>query len=188
MKNDKLINRPQNDVGVVLEDNTNSIIQRPCHRGSYILGHFERLMTCSGNRWPLHKSFLLRRYQKSANSFKKHWSVLADNGCVRKTVWLGKDNYANSGNFYTWFSAPKINYCVVIVENGVILAKQIFKGYSGEQRRTKLSDSISLSVGKTISGKFSIDWTETFESIGIPHTKRDCLNCDDAKIYSHCVI
>ena len=46
---------------------------------------------------------------------------------------------------------------------GVISAKRTFKGYSEEHTMIKLEEYISLSEGKTVSGRFSIDWTKTFE-------------------------
>ena len=45
----------------------------------------------------------------------------------------------------------------------------------------------SLSERKTISGRFSIDWTKTFEEIKIPHRKPCCLDCDNKKVGSVCV-
>ena len=45
-----------------------------------------------------------------------------------------------------------------------------------------------LSDGKTVSGRFSIDWTKTFEEKKIPHRKQDSLNCGNGKICSDCVV
>ena len=70
----------------------------------------------------------------------------------------------------------------------VISARRIFKGYSEEHRIIKLNESISLSEGKTVSGRFSIDWTKTFEGIKIPHRKHDCSDCDNGKICNDCII
>ena len=52
----------------------------------------------------------------------------------------------------------------------------------------KLNEYISLSEGKTVSGRFSIDWTKRFELIKIPHRKQDCSESDNRKICSDCVI
>ena len=41
---------------------------------------------------------------------------------------------------------------------------------------------------KTVSGRFSIDWTKTIERIKIPHRKQDCSDCDNGKICSDCDI
>ena len=76
----------------------------------------------------------------------------------------------------------------MIDDFGVILAKRTFKGYSEGHRKLKLNEFISLSERKTISGTFSIDWKNSFEGIKIPHREQDCLDCDDGKICSDCVI
>ena len=52
----------------------------------------------------------------------------------------------------------------------------------------KLTEFISLSEGKTVSDRFSIDWVETFEGIKIPHRKQNCLDCDNGKNCSDCFI
>ena len=52
----------------------------------------------------------------------------------------------------------------------------------------KLEEYISLSEGKTVSGRFSIDWTKTFEGIKIPHRKQDCSDCDNGKFCNDCIM
>ena len=52
----------------------------------------------------------------------------------------------------------------------------------------KLDEYISLSEGKTVSGRFSIDWKKTFEGIKIPHRKQNCSGCDNSKHCTNCVI
>ena len=75
----------------------------------------------------------------------------------------------------------------MIDDFGVISAKRNLKGYSEEQRMMKLDEDISLSEGKDLSGRFSIDWTKTFEGIKNPVRKQDCLDCDNGKFCSDCV-
>ena len=77
---------------------------------------------------------------------------------------------------------------MVIDDFGIISAKRTFKGYSEEHRMIKLNEYISLSEGKTVSGRFSIDWTKTFEGIKIPHRKQDCVECDNRRKCGDCVI
>ena len=76
----------------------------------------------------------------------------------------------------------------MIIDFGVISAKRTFKGYSEEHRMIKLEKLILLSKGKTVSVRFSIDWTKTFEGIKISHRKQDCLNCDNGRICIDCVL
>ena len=88
---------------------------------------------------------------------------MVDNGFVGKTLGLGKNEYGSSGIFCVCFLAPKIKYCSVLDDFGVNGAKRIFKGYGEENRMLKLNEFISKSEGKTISGRFSIDWTKSIE-------------------------
>ena len=118
---------------------------------------------------------------------KKYRSTLVDKGFVGKSIGLGKNDYGNSGIFYAWFRASKIKYCLVINDFGVISTKQTFKGYSEQHRMIKLDEYITLSEGKVVLGRFSIDWTKTFEEIKIPQRKQDFLGCDNGKICSCCV-
>ena len=49
----------------------------------------------------------------------------------------------------------------------------------------KVDVFISSAEGKTISDRFSIDWTKSFERIKIPYRKK---GCDEKKVCSNCVI
>ena len=55
---------------------------------------------------------------------KKNWSDLVDNGLVGKSLGVAENDYDDSGIFYASFVAPRINYCFVIGDFGVILAKK----------------------------------------------------------------
>ena len=68
------------------------------------------------------------------------------------------------------------------------MAKRTSKGYNKEHRNIELNEYISLSEGKTVSGRFLIDWTNTFEGIKIPYRKQDCLDCNSGEICGDCVI
>ena len=103
-----------------------------------------------------------------------------------KSLGLGKNDYGNLGIFYAWCLAPKIKYCLVIDDFGIISAKRNFGVYSEEHRLIKLDEYKTLSEGKTVSVRFSMDWTKTFEGIKIPHSKQDCLECNNGKICSDC--
>ena len=80
--------------------------------------------------------------------------------------------------FYAWLLASDVKYFLVNNEIGLISAKRSFKGYSENYRKIKLEYFISLSEGKSMSGRFLIDWSKTSERIEKPHRKDDCLDCD----------
>ena len=81
-----------------------------------------------------------------------------------------------------------MKFCLVIDDFGVISAKRTSKGYSEEHRMIKLNEYIWLSEGKTVSGRFWIDWTKTFLGMKKTHKKQRCSDCDIGKICSDCVI
>ena len=75
----------------------------------------------------------------------------------------------------------------MIDDFGVISAERTFKGYSQKHRMIKLDEYISLLQIKTVSCRFLIDWTKTFEAIKSPHSKQDCFHCDSETLCSDCV-
>ena len=189
LKNGNLIVKLEDVEGVDDFDKAKSINIMPSHFGSYILSHSKRLMNNVFREIDgFYSNNIYYGDTDSGYIHKKHWSTLVEKGFVGKSLGLGKNDYGNSGIFYAWFLAPKIKYCLVIDDFGIISAKRTFKGYSEEHRMIKLDEYISLSEGKTVSGRFSIDWTKTFEGIKIPHRKQDCSECDNRKICSDCII
>ena len=121
---------------------------------------------------------------------KNYWSSLVDNGFFGISLRLGKNDYGKSGIYYAWFLAPniKIKYCLVIDDFGVNSANRTFKGYSEKHKLINLDEYISLSEAETVPGRFSIDWTKTFEGIKIPHRKQACSDCDSGKNCRHCAL
>ena len=189
LKNGNFIVKLEDDEGVDDFDKAKSINTMPSHFGSNILSHSKRLMNEVFREIDgFYSNNIYYGDTDSGFIHKKHWSTLVDKGFVGKSLGLGKNDYGNSGIFYAWFLALKIKYCLVIDDFGIISAKRTFKGYSEEHRMLKFDEYISLSGGKTVSGRFSIDWTKTFEGIKIPHRKQECSECDNTKIFSDCTI
>ena len=189
LKNGNFIVILEDDEGVDDYDKAKSINTMPSHFGSFILSNSKRLMNNVFREIDgFYSNNIYYGDTDSGYIHKKHWSTLIKKGFVGKSLGLGKNDYGDSGIFYAWFLAPKIKYCLVIDDFGIISAKRTFKGYSEEHRMIKLDEYISLSEGKTVSGRFSIDWTKTFEGIKIPHRKQDCSKCDNTKICKDCVI
>ena len=189
LKNHSFIIKLEDDESVDDFDKAKSVNTMPSPFGSYILSHSKRLMNDVFREIDgFYSNNINYGDTDSGYIHKKHWSTSVEKCFVGKSLGLGKYEYGNSVMFYAWFLAPKIKYCLVIDDFGVISAKRTFKGYSEEHRMKKLDEYISLSEGKTVSGRFSIDWAKTFEGIKIPHRKQDCLDCDNEKICSNCVI
>ena len=182
LKNCNLIVKLEDDEGVDENDKAKSINTMSSHFGSIILSHSKRILNdVSREIDDFYSNNIYYGDTDSGYIQKKHWSTSVDKGFVGTSPGLGKNDYGDSGNFYAWFLAPKIKYCLIIDDFGDISAKRNFKGYSEEHRMIKVNEYISLSEGKSESGRFSIDWTKTFEGIKIPHRKQDCSDCDNEK-------
>ena len=145
LKNGNLIVKLEDDEGVDDFDKAKSVNTMPSHFGSFILSLSKRLMNevfrvIDG----FYSDCIYYGDTDSGYIHKKHWSTLVDKGFVGKSLGLGKNDYGNSGIFYAWFLAPKMKYCLVIDDFGIISAKRTFKGYSEEDRMIKLDEYISL--------------------------------------------
>ena len=189
LKNGNLIVKLEDDQGVDDFDKAKSINTMPSHFGSYILSHSKRLLNNVIKQ--IDGFYNNNIYYTDIDSLyihKKYWYTLVEKEYVGKSLGLGKNDYGDSGIFYAWFLAPKIKYCLVIDDFGNISAKRSFKGYSEEHRMIKLDEYISLPEGKTVSGRFSIDWTKTSEGIKLPHREQNCADCNNQKLCNDCVI
>ena len=171
-----LLVKMADDATVDDRDVAKSIKQLPFHLGSYNLGHSKRL-----TNYVIQEAdcfFSDKIYYGDTDSayvHKNHWSTSADNGLAGKSLGLGENDDSNAGIFYAWFLVPKRKYCQVINHFGVISARRGFTRYSGERKTIRFDDFISLLEGKSVTGRFSIDWTQTFESNKIHTTKETHL-------------
>ena len=199
LKNGHLIVKLEDDKGVNDYDTAklvpshhhhrNWCTTRPSHFGSFILSHSKRLMKDVIRQiGGFYNNSIYYTDTDSLYIHKQYGSELVANGFHVKTLGIGGKDYGNSGIFYAWLLAPKKKCCLVIDDFGVNLAKRTSKGYCGEHRMIELNEYISVSEGKVIFGRFSIDWTKTFEGMKIPHEKQDCLDSDFGKICSDCDI
>ena len=188
LKNGNLIVKLEDDEGVDDYDKAKSVNTMPSHFGSYILSHSKRLMNDVFREIDaFFNNVIYYTDTDSGYIHKKYWNKLDEKGYVGKKFGEGKNDYGDSGIFYAWFLAPKIKYCLVINDYGINSGKRTSKGYSEEHRLIKLDEYISLSEGKTVSGRFSIDWTKTFGGIKIPHRKQDCAECNNRRKCGDCV-
>ena len=105
------------------------------HFGSKILSNSKRLKNdVIKQKGASYKISVYYNDTDSPYRNKKYWSDLIDNGFVGKSLDLGKNYYGDSGLFYAWFLTPKIKYCLVIDDFGVISAKHLFKDFFQEHR------------------------------------------------------
>ena len=143
LKNGNLIVKLQDDEGVDDFDKAKSINTMSSQFGSCILSHSKRLMNDVIKQ--INGFYSNNIYYTDTNSLyihKKHWSTLVDKGYVGTSLGLGENDYGDSGIFYACFLAPKIKYCLVIDDYGIISAKRTFKGYSEEHRLINVDEYI----------------------------------------------
>ena len=121
LKNNNFIVKLEDDEGVDNFDKAKSINTMPSHFGSFILSHRKRLMNNVFHE--IDGFYSINIYYGDTDSayiHKKHWSTLVDKGFVGKSLGLGKNDYGDSGISYARFLAPKIKYCLLIDDFGII--------------------------------------------------------------------
>ena len=110
LKNGNLIVKLEEDEGVNDFDKAKSIITMPSQFGSFILSHSKRLMNDIFREIDgFYSKNIYHGDTDSGYIHKKHWSTLVEKGDVGKSLGLGKNDYGDSGIFYSWFLAPKKN-------------------------------------------------------------------------------
>ena len=140
-KNRNLIVKLEDDKGVGHYDKRKSNNTMPSYFRSCILSHCKSLMNDVIEQIDaFYNNSIYYTDADSLHIHKKHWSDLVDNGFVCVSLGLRKNDSGISGIFYAWFLAPKINYCLVIDDFGVILAKRTSNGYSEEHKMIKLNE------------------------------------------------
>ena len=141
LKNGISLVRLEYDAGVVDLDIAKKIKQVYCQLGSCILGHSKRLMNIVIREIDgFYCNNVYYGDTDSAYFHEKYLATLIEKGYVGNCVGLGQNVYGTSGIFYAWLLGPKIKYCRVIEDLGVISAKRWFKGCSEEQRMMKLDE------------------------------------------------
>ena len=108
MRNGNLIFKLKDDNGVDDQDIAKSKNQMPCHLSSYILGHSKRIMNnVIREKDGFYSNNVHYGDTDSAYIHKKHWSILAENSCVAKSLGLGRNEYSDAGTLYACFLASK---------------------------------------------------------------------------------
>ena len=100
--------------------------------GSLLLSHWKRLMNDVILASDSFKNS--RIYHGDTDSIyiqKYHYYILKNKGLVGKNLFQSKNDYGNgAGIVYGLFFAPKVKYCIIIDENGVLAQKTTFKGFN----------------------------------------------------------
>ena len=106
------------------------VISQPCHLGSIILSHSIRLMNDVILALDGFKNNKI--YYGDTDSIYIHnddYEILKTKVLIGKNLYQLKNDYGKGGILFGLFLAPKIKYCIVIDENGILSQKTNFKGY-----------------------------------------------------------
>ena len=108
---------------------------------------------------------------------------------VGKDLFKSKNDYGeNAGIVYGLFLAPKVKYCIVIEQNGILSQKTTFKGFNQNIKTITFKDFLDLEQGKTLKNISKLKWKRELAGIKIPHRKVGCENCDESKKCVGCVM
>ena len=77
--------------------------------------------------------------------------MLIEKGLVGKDLFHSKNDYGeSSGIVYGLFLAPKVKYCILIDENGILSQKTTFKGFNQDIKNITFKDFLNLDQDKTL--------------------------------------
>ena len=118
---------------------------------------------------------------------KKFWDVLDKTNLVGEGFCQGKNDYKTGGIFCGLFLAPKIKFCLTIVDYGIIQEHKTLKRFNDTKRLLDPSQFFKMIEGKKMSILLPKSWKKSFESgIIIPTEKRFCNECNDKKMCNRC--
>ena len=77
--------------------------------------------------------------------------MLIEKGLLGEDLFQSKNDYGeNAGIVYGLFLAPKVKYCIIIGENGVLNQKTTFKSYNQNIKNITFKDFLNLEQGKAL--------------------------------------
>ena len=140
----------------------------PSHLGVFILAHSRRIM----NNFILSidgfkKPEIFYTDTDSLYISNKNWNVLNKHGYVGNNLSQGKNDYGSGGIVFALFIAPKIKYCVVLNEDGILEEKITFKGYN--VKNIKVLDFLKMINKEDVMTQVNKPWKRSFrDGVVIP--------------------
>ena len=173
-----------------VDDNgiSKKINSQPFHLGSFILSHSKRLM----------KDVILsldgfknnKIYYGDTDSIyihKNDYNTSNDKGLIGKNLGQSKNDYGDSAGIVCGlFLAPKVKYCIIIDQFGVISAKTTFKGYNQNINAITFKDYLNLERGQSIINRSKLKWKRDITGVQIPHRKINCNQCNESNCCESC--
>ena len=189
LKNGNIMVKIKDKEGVDDGDISKKVKSQPCHLGSLILSHSKRLMNdviLALDGFKNHKI-----YYGDTDSVYIHnndYEILKTKGLNGKDLYQSKNDYGTGGILFGLFLAPKIKYCIVIDENGILSQKTTFKGYDQNMVRLNFKDFLDLDRGDIILGKSKLNWKRDLHGVKVPQRIFQCPQCDNDKICKQCEV
>ena len=162
-----------------LEDEIRKVNTMPLHLGAFVLSNSKRIMN---NFIHAINGFYTNDvyYTDTDNLYieSKHWNKLDKASLVGKNLLQGKNDYKDRGVFYGLFLAPKIKYCLIINNYGVISEKKTFKGFKDVSDKMDRKENFKMADGDKLVAKIPLSWKKSFsQGVVIPHKMRNCHYC-----------
>ena len=175
-----------------VDDNgiSKKVNSQPSQFGAIILSHSKRLMNDVILALDGFKNN--KKYYGDTDSIyihKNDYDILKNKGLVGKNLFQSKNDYGDgAGIVYGLFLAPKVKYCIIIDENGILSQKTTFKGYNQNIKNITFEDFLDLEQGKTLKNISKLKWKRELAGIKITHRKPGCENCNESKKCIDCDI
>ena len=120
---------------------------------------------------------------------KNDYNLLIEKRLIGKDLCQSRNDYGgNAGIVYGLFLAPKVKYCIIIDENGVLSQKTTFKGFNQNINKITFKDFLDLERRLTLKNRSKLKWKREIGGIKIPHPKINYELCDDNRKCGSCVI
>ena len=108
---------------------------------------------------------------------------------VGKELGQSKTDYKDSaGIVYCFFLSPKTNYCIVVIEIGVLSEKITFNDCDQNIARVGFKDFFGLEKGKTVRNMSKLNWKRELYGVKLPHRIIGCENCREERKCRFCII
>ena len=119
--------------------------------------------------------------------YKKIYDILKRKGLIGKELFQSKNEYGDAGIIHRLFLCPKVKYCIVINEMGILSEKTISKGYDQEISGVSFKDFLDLEGGQTVQNISKLKWKRELQGIKVPHRGINCENCQEDKRCQPCI-
>ena len=117
----------------------------------------------------------------------KHWDKLDREGLAGKNLLQGKNDYKDGGIFYALFLAPKIKYCLIINNYGVIDEKKCFKSFTDVSNIFDREQNFKMLNGDDMIANIHLSWKKSFsQGVVIPHKMKNCSDCKKDILCDEC--